>query len=332
MKAFLLDRLGEPETLRLAEIAVPEPAADQVRVRVEAVGLNPVDYKIAARGQPSRAASSGLNYPFILGLDVAGTIDAVGSNIRNWKTGERVYYHGDLYKPGGYAEFALADPDALAKIPASVTFVQAAAIPTAGFTAYQAIHCRMPIKKGQTALIHGGSGGVGGFAIQLAKRTGLNIIATASLKNAPRVLELGADHVIDYRDNVADAVMRITNKRGVDLALDTVGTESATATFKLLAFSGHLVCASSLPDFSVWKPFEKAAAVHELALGAAYASGDRIAVQTLGEIAAKMISMVEHGEIDPLVGETVGFSDIPSALARLKRREVPSGKVVADVR
>lgn len=332
MKAFLLDRPGEPETLRLGEIAIPEPEPDQVRVRVEAVALNPVDYKIAARGRPSRGNSSDLDYPFILGLDVAGTIDAVGSKVSGWRVGERVYYHGDLSKHGGYAEFALADPDALAKIPASVTAVQAAAIPTAGFTAYQAIHCRVPIKKGWTALIHGGSGGVGGFAVQLAKHAGLNVISTASPKNAAHVRELGADHVIDYRGNVAEAVMQITNQRGVDLALDTVGTESATETFKLLAFSGHLVCASTLPDFSVWKPFEKAAGVHELALGAAYASGDRRAVQALGEIAAKMIAMVERKELDPLVGEVVGFNDIPSALGRLKRREVPSGKVVANVR
>jgi NADPH2:quinone reductase len=325
MKAFLLDRPGEPETLRLAEIAVPEPDADQVRVRVEAVSLNPVDYKIAAR----RPASD--FYPFILGVDVAGTIDAVGRDVKDWKTGERVYYHGDLRNNGGFAQFTLADPDALARVPASVTAVQAAAIPTAGFTAYQVIHCRAPLKKGQTVLIHGGSGGVGGFAIQLAKRLGLNIITTASMQHEAYVRKLGADHVIDYRGDVAGAVMKITNNRGVDLALDSVGSESATKTFKLLAFSGHLVCTPQLPDFSIWKPFEKAVAVHEIALGAAYGSGDRIAVQALGEIAAKMIAMVERKEIDPLVGEIIGFSDIPSALARLKRREVPSGKVVADM-
>jgi len=125
--------------------------------------------------------------------------------------------------------------------------------------------------------------------------------------------------------------MRITNNRGVDLALDSIDSASATKTFKLLAFSGHLVCTPQLPDFSIWKPFEKAAGVHEIALGAAYASGDRIAVQTLGEIAAKMIAMVERKEIDPLVGEIVGFTDIPAALGRLKRREVPTGKVVADL-
>jgi len=323
MKAFLLDRPGEPETLRLAEITVPEPDENQVRVRVEAVSLNPVDYKIAARGAAS--------YPHILGVDVAGTIDAVGSNVKDWKTGERVYYHGDLRKNGGFAQFTLADPDALARVPASVTAVQAAAIPTAGFTAYQVIHCRAPLKKGQTVLIHGGSGGVGGFAIQLAKRLGLNIITTASPQHEAYVQKLGADHVIDYRGDVAGAVMKITNNRGVDLALDSIDSASATKTFKLLAFSGHLVCTPLLPDFSIWKPFEKAVGVHEIALGAAYASGDRIAVQTLGEVAAKMIAMVERKEIEPLVGETVGFNDIPSALARLKRREVPSGKVVADV-
>ena len=325
MKAFLLDRAGAPETLRLAEVAAPEPAAEQVRVKVEAVGLNPVDYKIAAQGHPD------WTFPFILGLDVAGIIDAVGADVKGWKTGERVYYHGDLRRPGGYAEFALADPDALARIPATVTAVQAAAIPTAGFTAWQAIHGNAHVKKHRTILIHGGAGGVGGFAIQLAKRAGLKIITTASPKNADRLRALGAEHVIDYSGDVAAAVMQITHNRGVDLALDTVGPESATSTFKLLAFGGQLICIAGLPDFSVWKPFEKAPSVHELALGGAYSSGDKMAVQALGKIAAELIALVGQGKIDPLVGEVVGFSELPSALARLKKREVPSGKVVVDV-
>jgi NADPH2:quinone reductase len=320
MKAFLLDKPGEPETLRLADIAIPEPGAGEVRVKVEATALNPVDYKIAANGAAS--------YPHILGLDVAGTIDAVGAGVSGWKKGERVYYHGNLRKPGGYAEFALSDADALAKIPDSVSSAHAAALITAGFTAYQAIHLRAPLKKGQTVLIHGGSGGVGGFAIQLAKRLGLNIIATSSPKNADYVRSLGAHHVIDYRGDVGAEVAKIS-KRGVDLALDSVGSESATKSFRMLAFSGHLVVTPQLPDFAVWKPFEKAAGVHEIALGAAHFSGDRVAVQALGEIAKIMIGMLERKEIDPLIGETVSFSDIPSALGRLKRREVPTGKVVA---
>jgi NADPH2:quinone reductase len=325
MKAFLLDRPGAPETLRLAETPVPEPGAEQVRVRVEAVALNPVDFKIAAHGHAD------WTFPFILGLDVSGMIDAVGEGVKGWKIGERVYYHGDLRRPGGYAEFALADTAALARVPATVTAVQAAAVPTAGFTAWQAIHGKAHVRKHRTILIHGGAGGVGGFSIQLAKRAGLKIITTASPKNTERMKALGADHVIDYSGDVAAAVTQITNNRGVDLALDTVGSENATATFKMLAFGGQLICIAGLPDFSVWKPFDKAPSVHELALGGAYASGDKTAVQALGKIGAELIALVGRGEIDPLVGEVVGFNELPSALARLKRREVPSGKVVVDV-
>lgn len=321
MKAFLLDKPGEPETLRLADVAMPEPAANEVRVKVAATALNPVDYKIAERGAES--------YPHILGLDVAGTIDAVGSGVSGWKKGDRVYYHGNLRKAGGYAEYALSDADALAKIPESVSFAHAAGLVTAGFTAYQAIHLRAPLKKGQTVLIHGGSGGVGGFAIQLAKRLGLNIIATASPKNFDYVRSLGAHHVVDYKGDVGAEVKKITNGRGVDLALDSVGSESATKSFRMLAFSGHLVVTPQLPDLSIWKPFDKAVAVHEIALGAAHFSGDQVAVKALGETAATMIGLLERKEIDPLIGEIIDFKDIPAALGRLKRREVPTGKVVA---
>ncbi|HYD18406.1 MAG TPA: zinc-binding dehydrogenase [Patescibacteria group bacterium] len=322
MKAYILDRPGAPDTLRLADMPVPQPKRGEVRVKVGAVALNPVDYKVAARGH------SDWTFPFILGLDVAGVIDAVGEGVADWAMGERVYYHGDLRKNGGYAEYAVIDADALARIPAVVSFTQAAALPTAGFTAYQAIHRKGAFRAGQTILIHGGSGGVGGFAIQLAKRLGLQIFTTGSPKNFDKVKALGAAAAIDYNGDVAAEIGRLTNGRGVDIVIDTVSAASATESYHLLAHSGHLVCVVGLPDFTVWKPFEKAASVHELALGAAHASGDRAAVRELGRIAEELVALVAAGDIDPLVGETAPFDALPDALGRLQRREVASGKVV----
>lgn len=324
MKAFVLDRPGAPESLRLADMPLPEPGRGELRVKVAAVALNPVDYKSAARGHAD------WKFPFILGLDVAGIVDAAGEGAA-FKKGERVYYHGDLRKNGGYAEFAAVDANAVARIPDNVDFVQAAALPTAGFTAWQAMRDKAPLRSGQTVLIHGGSGGVGGFAIQLAQQMGLRIFTTASPKNADKVRALGADEVIDYAGDVAGEVKRLTDGRGVDAVLDTVSSASATASFRLLAYGGHLMCITGLPDFSVWTPFEKAVSVHELALGAAHASGDAVAVKNLGRIAAELAALVSSKKIDPLVGEVAEFRDLPAALGRLQRREVASGKVVVKV-
>lgn len=324
MRAYILDRPGPVETLRLADMPVPQPAGGQVRVRVAAVALNPVDYKIASRGHAE------WQYPFILGLDVAGTVDAVGAGVTEWKAGDRVYYHGDLRRHGGYAEYTLADARALARIPDNVKFVQAAALPTAGFTAHQAMS-RVKLEKGRTVLIHGGSGGVGGFAIQLARQQGLYIITTASPKNADKVKALGAHEVIDYKGDVKAEVMRLTQNRGVDAVIDTVSSASATDSYGMLAHMGQLVCIVGLPDFAVWKPFEKAASIHEIALGAAHASGDAQSIRNLGRVADEMAKMVSAGTIDPLVGEVAGFIHLPDALGRLQRREVASGKVVVTV-
>ena len=147
MKALILERTGTPDTLKVADQPLPVPAAHEVRVRVMAIGLNPVDYKLAEGGFPS------WNWPHILGLDVAGTIDMVGSDITAWKSGDRVYYHGDLSRPGGYAEFAVAPAHILAEIPEEITFENAAAIPCAGFTAWQVLSRKIPVKKKQTVLI-----------------------------------------------------------------------------------------------------------------------------------------------------------------------------------
>lgn len=325
MKAFLLDKPGAPETLRLGEAPLPIPAEGQIRVRVEAVSLNPVDYKVAARGNPH------WTFPFILGLDVAGTIDAIGPDVTGFKTGERVYYHGDLRKRGGYAEYALADAAAVGRIPANVSSVQAAGLPTAGFTAWQCLFERARLDKGRTVLIHGGSGGVGGFGVQMAHRAGFQTLSTASPKNADRVKALGAGHVIDYNSDVAAAVREITKGRGVDMVVDTVGGESATRSIGMLAFGGHLVCVVGLPDFSAWQPFTKGMSVHEISLGAAYSSGDPRAVAKLGEMANQVVGMVSRGELDHLVGLVVPFEELPTALGKLHRREVPSGKVVVKV-
>lgn len=189
MQAILVERPGPRSALRLGEAPLPQPGPGQLRVRVHAVGLNPADYQLAHYGHPA------WRYPHVLGLDAAGTIDALGEGVTAWRPGEAVYYHGDLSRPGCFAEYALVAAHVVAPLPARLSFPQAAALPCAGFTAYQALHRRLHVQAGQTVLVQGGAGGVGGFAVQLAAHAGLRVITTASPRNFDWVRPLAARRV-----------------------------------------------------------------------------------------------------------------------------------------
>ncbi len=325
MKAIALDQPGPPETFYVANLPQPEPGEGEVRVRVQAVGLNPADYKFAKRGMPS------WTYPHILGLDVAGTIDALGSNVSGWQVGDAVYYHGNLSKPGGFAEWAIASAHAISPIPPTLSFVEAAALPCAGFTAYQILHRKLHLQPGQTILIQGGAGGVGGFAIQLAAIANLHILTTCSPRNADWVRQLGAHEIIDYTQNQVDAeVLQITHGRGVDAIIDTVGSDSATTGLGILAYGGGIACVAGLPNFSYLKSFGKAISVHDVALGGAYLEGDFQAQEDLSRIGQEFGSLVSSHQIDPMLHDVIQLEDIPAGLVRLTQRHV-RGKLVAQI-
>ncbi len=325
MKALVLDKPGKPRSLRIANMPVPEPGPGEVRVKVEAVGLNPVDYKVAATGVPD------WEYPFILGLDVAGTVDATGDAVQDCRIGDNVFYHGNLAKPGGYAEYAIAPAHILGKKPEDVSFADAAALPCAGMTAYQILSRKIPVKPDHKILIHAAAGGVGGFAVQIARNMGLEIMATCSKRNFDHVKALGAQHVIDYNtEDVTRRVLDITKGRGADIAINTVDPETATTDMERLAFAGHLACVVGLPDFSVIEPFTRGLSIHESVLGGAHLSGDRKSQEDLASMANELISMVREGKIVSLLREAISLEEIPQALARLEERHV-TGKIVAQI-
>jgi len=325
MKALVLDGPGAPDTLYTTEITQPEPDAGEVRVKVHAVGLNPVDYKLAATGLP------GWDYPVVLGLDVAGVIDRVGKDVEDWQVGDPVYYHGDLTKCGGYGQYAIAPAHVISWLPAGLSYVSAAALPCAGFTAYQAVHRKLNVQAGKTILIHGGAGGVGGFAVQLCKLANLNVIATCSRHNFNFVKDLGAQEVVDYKGNsVAEAVEEITKGRGVDYIIDTVGSENATASLQLLAFNGAIACVAGLPDLQALEPLARGISVHEVTLGGAYRSEDQAAQECLAKIGMEFGALASKGLIKPMVEEVIELEDIPDALIRLSMRHV-RGKIVASI-
>lgn len=325
MRALVLDRPGSPDTLHLADLPLPVPGPGQVRVRVEVCGLNPVDYQIAASGHPDWA------WPHVLGLDVVGIVDALGEGVTGTHVGQRVAYHGDLRRPGGYAEYALADASVLAPVPARLDAVSAAALPCAGMTAYQAVVRRLRVGKGDTVLVAGGSGGVGGFAVQLAALAGARVIATASAHNTDHVLGLGAHEVIDYRsEDVATRVRELTDGRGVDAVVDTIGTASATQGLRLLSYGGALAAVAGRPELHALPPFTTAPSVHEIALGAAYAHADEKARTDLAQMLADVLALPADGRIDPMLARTVALDDVPDALGELSGRHV-RGKIVACI-
>ncbi|UQZ32704.1 zinc-binding alcohol dehydrogenase [Paenibacillus sp. PK3_47] len=326
MKALLLQEKGKWNEMKVNEMDMPSAGKGQVLVEVHAAGLNPVDYKTATGGNPN------WTYPHVLGLDVAGVIAGVGEGVEQWKTGDRVLYHGNLTQGGGYAEFTVAKAHAVSRIPDGVSFEEAAALPTAGYTAYQAVCRKLPLSQVHTLLIHGGAGGVGGFAVQLAKLAGKQVISTASSHNHEYVKSLGADHVIDYREaDVTAEVLRITGGRGVDAVISTVSRQTATEALEQIAFSGHVVHIAGAPDYGQIKPFTKALSIHEVALGAAHQSGDLVAEQELAAIGNEMLQLLAEGKLSSLLEEVVALEAVPDALARLSERHV-RGKIVAKLK
>jgi NADPH:quinone reductase len=325
MKALILEKPGTPDTFYVSKMPEPQPGDGDVRIKVYAVGLNPADYKFALRGMKA------WTYPWISGLDVAGVIDAIGSNVTNWKIGDAVYYHGNLAKPGGFAEYTIASSYAIAPLPQNLSFPEAAALPCSGFTAYQVLHRKLHLQAGQTILIHGGAGGVGGFAIQLATIAQLNILTTCSAKNVDWVRKLGATHSIDYTlEDVPAMVAKLTHGRGVDGIIDTVGSDSATTGLGMLAFGGGIACVNGLPDFSQMRSFGKALSVHDVALGGAYLENDLQAQQDLAQIGREFGELVSRYQLNPMLDEVIRLEDIPQALVRLSQRHV-RGKIVAQI-
>ena len=326
MKALLLQDKNKWTEMKVEEIEKPLPNKGEVVVEVHAVGLNPVDYKTATNGNPY------WTYPHILGLDVAGTIDDVGEGVVDWKKGDRVVYHGDFMKKGGYAEYAVTTAHSISRIPDAVTFEEAAALPTAGYTAYEALFRKLPMNHIQTILIHGGAGGVGGFGVQLAKNAGKTVFSTASAHNHEYVKSLGADYVIDYREeNVGEKVLELTNGRGVDAVLDTVSAKNATDSLDMIAYRGHLAHIAGAPDYTKVKPFTKVISYHEVALNAAHHIDDMIAQADLAKMGDELLALVAEKKVAPMIERIISLKEVLSALEELSKRHV-KGKIITKVK
>jgi NADPH:quinone reductase-like Zn-dependent oxidoreductase len=240
MKAVVVHEYGGPEVLKYEDVPRPEPKEDQFLVRVIAAGVNPVDAMIRS-GMLAKYERD--VFPIIPGADIAGVVEKIGSKITKFKAGDSVFAYVSLKGGGGYAEYALAtEHDAAAK-PKSLTYIEAAAVPIVALTAWQALIDTAKLNDGQTILIHGGSGGVGSFAIQIAKARGAKVIATASSANQDLLKQLGADVAIDYTTQKFEDVTK-----NVDVVLDSVGKDTLVRSYGVAKKGGFIVSIVGDPD------------------------------------------------------------------------------------
>jgi NADPH:quinone reductase-like Zn-dependent oxidoreductase len=242
MKAVVIHKYGGPEVLKYEDVARPEPQADQILVRVIAAGVNPVDGMIRS-GMFAKEGNRA--FPIILGGDVAGIVEKVGSKITKFKAGDPVFAYISLDNSGGYAQYALVTEREAALKPKSLTYVEAAAVPIVAMTAWQALVDTAKLTAGQTVLIHGGSGGVGSFAIQIAKARGAKVIATASTANQDFLKQLGADVPIDYTKQKFEDVAK-----DVDVVLDSIGKDTLARSYGVVKKGGIIVSIVARPKES----------------------------------------------------------------------------------
>ena len=326
MKAVLLDKPGPPSTLRIGEADSPVPGKEEALVRVYATSLKPVDYKVARQGYDL------WRYPQIPGVDVAGVIEAVGEGVKNWKVGDKVFYHTTWRKPGSYAEFNVAPAHTFAAIPSGISFEQAAELPCAGLTAYSALYRRLHISEGDIALVHAAAGGVGGFAVQLAKAAKGFVIGTCSGPNKNYVKELGADEVIDYRSgDVFKRVYEIVGERGLDAIVDIVGPSNGVDNLRLLGPEGGVAFIAGFPDLSGVPDLPYSISIHDMGLGGVLKSpAFRRRQEDLGKMAAELMKLVVDNKVRSIATEQITLEEIPKALERLSGGHV-RGKIVVKI-
>jgi NADPH2:quinone reductase len=246
MRAMVFDHYGEPDVMSLSEEPVPEPQDGEVLIRVGFAGVNPSDSK-ARSGESARAGYRirDFEFPFVVGMDAAGVVERTGSNANGFKQGDRVITWSavDGKTWGSYAEFMRVPVRNVSPMPKSLSFAQAAAVPVAALTAFQALfHAETGgLIPGQKVLIHGAAGGVGSFAVQFARSGGLLVAATCGPNNVVYVRSLRADRVIDYKTEDIGRAIRDWSAEGVDVVLDVVGSTTLPHALDMLRPGGRLV-------------------------------------------------------------------------------------------
>jgi NADPH:quinone reductase-like Zn-dependent oxidoreductase len=306
MKAIVAHEYGGPEVLKYEDVAVPEPKENEVLVHVVGSGVNPADPLILGG---KYAKEFGSHLPLILGYDIAGVVAKTGAKVTKLKAGDGVYAY--LLWGGGWAEYCVANESEAAMKPASLTFTDAAAVPLAALTAWQGLIDLAQLSAGQTVLIHGGSGGVGSFAIQLAKSRGARVIATASTANQDLLKQLGADVAIDYtKTKFEDAA------KDVDVVLDPIGRDTLARSYGVVKKDGIIVTLVSRCDPA---ELEK----HGI-------RGASLASHPNADELAEVTKLIDAKKIRPIVSQVLPLTDAPKAAEQAETHHT-RGKIVLKV-
>jgi NADPH:quinone reductase-like Zn-dependent oxidoreductase len=333
MKAFVVDRYGKKDGVRIGEMPDPEVRENDVLVQVHAAAVNLLDSKIR-NGEFKLILPYRL--PLILGNDVAGVVVRVGSRVRRFQPGDQVYARPPQDRIGSFAELISMNEDAVAIMPKKLTMEEAASIPLVGLTAWQALIERANLKKGQKVLIHAGSGGVGTFAIQLAKHLGAIVATTTSTANLDLVKSLGADTAIDYKTTDFEKVLS-----DYDVVLNSLGTETLNKSLQVLKPGGKLISISGPPDPNFAKDMgaswilrqvmrllsyrmRKKAKRHHVSYSFLFMKAD-------GDQLRALTSLIDSGIIRPVVDRVFPFESIKEAMTYVENGR-SKGKVIVKVR
>ena len=306
MKAIRIHAYGGPEQLRLEEAPQPKAESGKVLVRIHAASVNPIDFKLASGNMRQMMP---INFPWIPGGDFSGIVEEVGSGVTGLAKGDAVY--GDASGGGAYAEFYAGPASMIAHKPRRLSDVEAASVPLAAQTAWQGLFDHGRLERGENVLIHAASGGVGTFAVQLARWKGAKVLATASADNADYVRSLGADTVIDYKATPFESVAK-----DVDLVFDLIGGDTQRRSFAVLKPGGRLVATAQPPSAEDAANYKVEAKMMQM----------KAATSNLKQLA----ELLDAGSVKTTVAKTY-----PLAKARESWAEIMSGhtrgKIVLEV-
>ena len=334
MRALILSRYGGSEHTALTDLPEPSPRAGEILIRVHAAGLNPVDYKTRAG-----ALKVIRNYrlPIVMGSELAGVVEAIGPGVMRFAKGDRVFARVDKNIMGAFAEYAVAHEDHAARMPASLDFLSAAAVPLAALTALQALRDELHLTAGQRVFIPGGAGGVGTFAIQIAKHVGAHVSTTASPRGEALVKRLGADVVIDYlRERFEDKLS------GYDCAFDLIGGDTLARLWPVLKVGGRVVSIAGMPEpltarkdlgrgYGLAALFWVASLTTRLRAARHGASYRYLFMHPSGADLGYLASLIEAKKLEVVIDRAFPFAEAKEAIAYLETGRA-KGKVVLAIR
>jgi NADPH:quinone reductase-like Zn-dependent oxidoreductase len=291
MKAVRIHKYGDQSELSYEEAPLPTVGANDVLIRVVAAAVNPVDWKIREGHLKDMVSYS---MPVILGWDVSGTVEATGGDVSKFKVGDAVFSRPNIKRNGSYAVFLAVNEEEVALKPKTISHVDAASLPLAGITAWEALFNTAQLSENQRILIHAGAGGVGTLAIQLAKSRGAYVITTTSAKNLELVKSLGADEAIDYKSQRFEEIVK-----DVDAVFDTIGGEVQEHSWSVLKPGGILISIVSPPSTELAAKYKVRSAF--------------VFIQPNAEILTQLAVLVDDGTVRPIVGAEFALEDIAKA-------------------